>query len=368
MQVELDHIGVSAVDRSLIGEAAAGSKRVYLAPMDKGLSGSAIWQARWLLPDGTQSQLSVFKIGHLAKISKEHKAMKEVAAAVSEMPAFFFYSDPASDRALLHLSFRGSMTEDGKAFSLRNFLGYPLHNASPASVTQLVDRLYQVVMQPWHFSRTVVEQTRSIAEEVPRWKGKIDIKRAATGIGLAALNEDLKRTYDVTVDQLATFVDGVLSQQRVMRWGPIHGDLHAANVNLDHNRNLYLIDYGETRFGWRTLDFVILEAAIKFAATPHHAPVTALLHCEKSIDSIAQQPLSEMLYGAELSNICAAARSIRSNCFQSGAEADLINYRAGLICAAAAFTSIEWLVNRRFLFHSIAYQMSQLQGDATNIH
>src|SRR4051794_24912253 len=110
MTVELDHIGISEVDRALICRAVNNSSRVFLAPMDKGLSGSSIWQARWLLEDNNPSKLSVFKIGPIKKITKEYAAMVHVAAAVGEMPAFLSYEDNDNDRALLHLQFQGSMT------------------------------------------------------------------------------------------------------------------------------------------------------------------------------------------------------------------------------------------------------------------
>jgi len=82
MPIELDHIGVSDVDRTLIHRAANQSSRVYLAPMDKGLSGSSVWQARWQLESGSSSRLSVFKIGHIEKLQNEFAAMKHVAAAI----------------------------------------------------------------------------------------------------------------------------------------------------------------------------------------------------------------------------------------------------------------------------------------------
>ena len=365
MQIDLDHIGISDVDRLLICRAVHPSSRVYLAPMDKGLSGSSVWQARWLLEDNTLSRLSVLKVGPIKKIRKEYKAMKNVATAVGDMPAFFKYVDSRHDRALLHLQFQGSTTDDNSAFSLRNYIRRPIYNATPNSVSEAIDRLYCHSMRTWHYAnRQGTTRHRSIAVEVPRWKNKIDLHKAAGEIGLDALNADLRRTYDVTVDDLANLVEMILYDKREMRWGPIHGDLHAANVNLDESHNVYLIDYGETRFGWRALDFIVLEAAIKFAAAPNHAPLTALLECEKSLDTPDAEAIGfdSLLYGDQLRKVSAAVKAIRRHCIASSAEPDIHNYRAGLICVAAAFTSIEWLVNRRFLFHSIAYQWKQLNG------
>jgi hypothetical protein len=365
MKVELDHIGISDIDRALISRAVNHSARVYLAPMDKGLSGSNVWQARWLLEDNNPSKLSVFKIGPAQKITKEYEAMAHVATAVGDMPAFLKYVDAKHDRALLLLQFQGSTTPGNEAFSLRNYVRRPIYHSTPDTVCQVIDRLYCERMQSWHYvSRNLTTRNRTIGAEVPRWKSKIDLERAAAEIGLNALNADLMRTHGVTVGDLAKNVETILNDKREMRWGPIHGDLHAANVNLDESLNVYLIDYGDTRFGWRALDFIILEAAIKFAAAPNHAPISALLECERSIDVSDANGLSydNLLYGDGLQKVSMAARAIRRHCLASGAEAQFANYRAGLICVAAAFTSIEWLVNRRFLFHSIAYQCKVLNG------
>ena len=150
-----------------------------------------------------------------------------------------------------------------------------------------------------------------------------------------------------------------------MSVGPVHGDLHAMNVNLDAALDVHLIDFGNTRYTWRAIDFVILEAAIKFAAAPVHAPLSGLLDCDRLIDQ-GEKPesISEgTLYGSELRKILSACVAVRRHCRESKAETNFDNYRAGLISVCSAFTSIEWLLNRRFLFHSIAYHLNRLSHE-----
>jgi hypothetical protein len=172
----------------------------------------------------------------------------------------------------------------------------------------------------------------------------------------------LMNHHRLSVDDLSKGVEAALSTTRELSIGPVHGDLHATNVNLDSNLAVYLIDFGNTMYTWRALDFIILEAAVKFVASPAHAPLRSLLECERLIDEGA--PPSQLgptsFYGTELAKILAAVVRIRHHCVTSKAELSIESYRAGLICVCAAFTSIEWWVNRRFLFHSIAYHLARM--------
>jgi aminoglycoside phosphotransferase (APT) family kinase protein len=186
--------------------------------------------------------------------------------------------------------------------------------------------------------------------------------RVATELGFDALNEELLSYHRLSVVDLSAGVEAALNTTRELSIGPVHGDLHATNVNLDSSLAIYLIDFGNTMYTWRAIDFLILEAAVKFVAAPAHAPLRSLLECERLIDLGA--PASELgptsFYGTELAKVLAAAVRIRHHCVASKAELDIASYRAGLICVCAAFTSIEWWVNRRFLFHSIAFHLARM--------
>jgi hypothetical protein len=360
--MELDHLLLRDIDRKLIELATAGARRVYLAPMDKGLSGSNVWQAQWDLGAGHKSKLHVFKIGPANKLEQEDRAIKDIAAAVGQMSYASLYRLNGADRALLRLGFEGS--EDGhvSTISLRNYIRLPKHRSTHQSVVRVISSLYEERMRAWHHLPSTEIKHCSINQAVPKWGRKINLRKVANEIGYKALDDELRLKHNLCIGDLSERVKTLLKVRRALPWGPVHGDLHAANVNLDNDLRVYLIDYGDTRFSWRALDFIILEAAIKFAASPAHAPLNELLTSEELIDAGAASPHlhRDRLYGRGLRKVVAASVAIRKHCRQLGAEPDFRNYRAGLVCVAAAFTSIEWLVNRRFLFHSIAHHCKKL--------
>jgi len=359
--MECDHLSLSASDRTLINRAVANSPRVFLAPMDKGLSGSDVWQARWQLPDESLSKLHVFKIGPIGKLEQEERAILDIASVIDRFPLAHLYRGDAPDRGLLRQEFAGD--PNGSTFSLRNYIRQPSYNATPDSIFAVVDRLYERRMGEWHYgTREYRSQRRTISEAVPWWRAKIDLPRVASDIGYEELNAELLLHHGLSVTDLQQGVNALLVAPREMPIGPVHGDLHATNVNLDGNLEVYLIDFGNTTYTWRAIDFIILEAAVKFVAAPAHAPLTSLLECERLIDdgALPSEYRPGAFYGTELSRILAAAVRIRHHCVASRAELNVQNYRAGLICVCAAFTSIEWWVNRRFLFHSMAYHLGKM--------
>lgn len=361
--MECDHLTLEQQDRALIARAVADSTRVYLAPMDKGLSGSAVWQARWRLQSGHLSKLHVFKIGPTRKLEAEEKAIVDIASVIEQgFPLAVLYRSEDCNRSLLRQEFAGDPS--GTTFSLRNYIRMPLYNATPETLAEVIDRLYSVRMRAWHYGNDPCRRQLSIDEAVPWWRPKINLTKIANDIGFAELNSELKAKHDITIPEMSARVEEILHQNHPLCVGPVHGDLHATNVNLDEKLNVYLIDYGNTMYTWRAVDFIILEAAIKFATTPAHAPLDSLIQCERLIDQGAKTSTlpAGALYGDELRKTLASCVVIRRHCAESGAEVDLARYRAGLICVCAAFTSIEWMVNRRFLFHSIAYHLKKLDG------
>lgn len=360
--MECDHLLLSEFDRVLINEAVAGADRVFLAPMDKGLSGSSVWQARWTLPDGRLSKLHVFKIGSTEKLQAEERAIIDIVSVIDQgFPLARLYGSGTGARSLLRQEFAGDTI--GSTFSLRNFIRHPQYQAQPDVLSELIARIYERRLTAWHYgvgeART---RTQSIDDAVPWWRPKIDLKRVANAIGYPALDEEIRKFHGLSILEMCDRVDDIIRRDRIMPIGPVHGDLHAQNVNLDEALNIYLIDFGNTTYTWRAIDFIILEAAVKFASAPAHAPLASLLRCEELIDERAPYTsLSEAdYYGLELRRTLAVATKIREQCERSGAETNIENYRAGLIAVCAAFTSIEWIINRRFLFHSIAYHLKRM--------
>jgi hypothetical protein len=366
-KINWDHLALTPVARELIQIATGDSKTVQLMPMDKGLSGSSVWQARWHIPSlrNVLSDLHVFKIGNKEKLFREYENINHIAQHVSKEgvpPSYFAESKIDSGQAILRLKYVGSLT--GSTFSLRHFMqnraSVPFA-ATGESVQEVINNLYRNALKKWHFSSGYARQRKSsIAEAVNWWPKKIALRAQAEKLGFDALNRELLEWHNLSIQDICEQVENTLHKKRKMFFGPVHGDLHATNVNLDDRGNIYVIDYGNTTSTWRALDFIVLEAAIKFATAPSHVPLRTFLDHEEYFSEMKrEEDLSSTLYENEMRLLRSAVNEIRRCCFDANAEPDIKNYYAGLVCIAAAFTSIEWLVNRRFLFHSIAHYLKR---------
>ena len=82
IQPTLDHLNLDAWSRKLITEACPNASKIFLAPLDKGLSGSDVWLCRWQLRSGGLSKYHVLKIGDPKKLRCERQAIADVASVL----------------------------------------------------------------------------------------------------------------------------------------------------------------------------------------------------------------------------------------------------------------------------------------------
>lgn len=370
-ETEFDHLDLSSEHRRLMCLAAANAKRIYLAPMDKGLSGCVVWQARWQMFWGTLSKLHVFKIGRRAKLLREEQAVINIASVIEiGFPLMRLFSLDDSDLALLRQEFVGD--PEGTTTSLRLCLQDNARCPNAEAAVRLIHDLYYRRMQAWHGSLSapppVRERTSTLADELPRWKAKIDIARGADQIGRAALAHSLDAKYQVSLEALDSKVADVGRTPLPMRIGPVHGDLHAQNVNVDRHEHLHLIDFASTSYSWRAVDFIVMECALKFAVSPPNARLDDLLTIETLVERqwvsdalISCESLQQCMHGRDLEKIAAAICAVRRCARDLGAISDPTIYRYGLVYFTAALATIESVINRVFLFHSLAHQLSLLE-------
>jgi hypothetical protein len=62
-----------------------------------------------------------------------------------------------------------------------------------------------------------------------------------------------------------------------------HGDLHTENIFVDHDNDIYLIDFGDTGKHHSLIDHATLEASIKFRHVPRYMPTEELILVEKEL-------------------------------------------------------------------------------------
>ncbi len=344
--------------------------------MDKGLSGSSVWQARWELAWGGMSKLHVFKIGPRRKLEREEKAVVDLASVIEPgFPLMRLYVHDGSDTALLRQEFMGDPF--GTTVSLRQYIQDDDKCPDARTAANIVRRLYLSRMQAWHpqpregHSNVFSRKVHCLADAIPWWSTKIKLHHSAREIGLAALDGSLASRFGTSVDELTRAVSGVATTTFTMDIGPAHGDLHAQNVNIDGRHNLYLIDFAATGLQWRAVDFLMLECALKFAASPPHAMLDDLLRLDDLIEiqwlrktAFRCAELGGRIHGKGMEKIAAAICEVRKCARDLGAISSPEQYRMGLVFLTASLASINMLINRVFLFHSLAGQIQRLKSAA----
>jgi len=255
--VHLDHLFLDAKSRSLIVKACAGAKIVYLSPLEKGLSGSSVWLARWAFKSDQLSKYHVFKIGPLLKLRQEREAAQSIASVFMRHFSHIelFEEDSVNialeDRlALLRQEFMGDV--EGRAVNLKRFIEL---SRKEFIAEQVLRKLYEETMAAWHPiptpSASIHESmiTQPFSETLDWWLSRMNLAAAADEIGSSALEKQLEIRFNLTLRNVEEIVNRLVATQEQIRVGPVHGDLHAENVLIDEAKNINVIDYG-----WTALD------------------------------------------------------------------------------------------------------------------
>lgn len=371
-KVIFDHLTLSKSDRELIKQACNNSYRVFLAPLDKGLSGSKVYLARWKINSKLTSKYHVFKIGTFDKLQREENAIKHVASVVQQNFANAdLFKHPSSDAALLRQQFEGGDLGEGR--SLRLFIN---ESRELEDVRKIIDDLYNSKLQAWN---NVIEidgddddddddetEFVKIKDALDWWLSKEDIEKAAIEIGRKQLEESIRKHFNINLADIKKSIDKIKEKEIRDEFGAVHGDLHSQNVIIDRNKEIHLIDFGWTGIKWRLIDFIMMECSLKFLVAPPNSPLMDLLKLEDLLDenwgvedfSVFNE-LEERLLGFELLKIAYAIHQIRLCAIKLKIVDTIHDYKDGLIPLIAGLASIPSKINRVFLFHSLAYHINK---------
>ena len=329
--VQLDHLDLGDDERRLICLACPHAHVVYLAGMDKGLSGSHVWRARWPV-GGALSKDHVLKIGPAKKLRREHEAYSNIASAIDlGSPHMALVEFSGSGLAALRQEFATAL--GGRSVSLRS----AVHELrTPAETASLIDGVFRDRMSRWHFapSGTFDRQEQPLRDALDWWLKRLDLERAADQVGIEGVASSIKRHASVTLEELFRLVEALLDRVEPIAVGPIHGDLHAQNILVGSSGEITLIDFGWTSHRWRAVDFLMLECSLKFLVSPPTARLEDLLLVESLLERAVGSwsfddwnQLVPRVHGRDLAKIGAAVQAVRSCAVSSGAVVDAEQYR-----------------------------------------
>jgi len=366
---EFRFFGLDDLAKELIRKACADAPWVELAPLDKGLSGSAVLMARWTVSNAS-SKFHVFKIGDPRKLQREHDAINNVAAPlVHNFPHASIYVSNDGTRALLSQEFLGE--GDGSTRSLRQYIE---RAESTDEVVSIIQRLYNERLIDWR-PKAEPEKPResaSVREALGSWIRKGELARAGREIGESALQSLLVSEYGLDTGKLAGLVNRIFDSHIAVDAGPVHGDLHSQNVLVGRDLRISLIDFGWTAVRWRAVDYLWLECSLKFVVTSPYADVSDLLRVEEMLDEAWQNgghlnigELDGRMLSHDLKKLACGAATIRHLAREHLPDLTLSDYRKGLIATSYALTTFPEL-NLVYLMHSLARNARALEPELVN--
>lgn len=356
----LDHLGMASEERDLIARAISGSSHAYLASMDKGLSGAAVWQVKWELPgSGAISALHVFKLGSAHKLTREFQSARDIACPLDDriaMPLLFV----EDDKALLRQPFSGG--DPREVVSLRNYV----QTATPHDAVLMIRRLYLERLTAWHGSQHLGNPATSerFRDALNWWVARANLQEGARRAGEKAMDRFVRTNFGVALDDLANGIESLLDKQDSFIVGPIHGDLHMQNVLISATGKIHLIDFGWTSERWRAIDFLMMEASLKFMAVPARAALTDLLEMDELIESATEDLEDDgrwderILFGSALSKIGRCVMEVRKLTLELGAVRDMEQYRRGFSALTYGLCSVPRGINHPYMVASLARSCS----------
>ncbi len=371
--VVFDHLNLNDASRTLISKAIDPSQHVFLAALDKGLSGSSVWLARWPVHPSIQSKYHVFKIGPASKLTREHDAIVKIVSRIEKgFPnvEFIQSENDELDLALLLQEFVG--TSDGAVRNLKSYFA----RAKPSEAEGVINKLYSERLHAWHYEVKSAQHNHdegtppsTYAEALDWWVSRANINEAAESVGKSSIEKLLGEKFGFSIDSLQHELGRLASLADTFPMGPVHGDLHAQNILLDSYDQIQVIDYGWTSFRWRAIDFLMLECSLKFLVAPNYVDINDLLLLDDVVEAgsmIDFVRLNECRYGERLESIARAVRAIRHHALTSGASSTILQYRRGLAMLMNGLTSLPGDVNKAYLLCSLARTMNQVRCDEEN--
>lgn len=307
----------------------AETTRLWIQPLDKGLSEAKAFQVRYRADD-IDSKPYVVKLGPLRKIDREARAVNELVATTI-LGIGQAVTRRGEKLGLVAQDF-ASLSEGSKLHSLRERV------TDADDGPELLSRLLHERLGPWYEGRSTVKPFifRDLFQNYltkapdlndgfpPPWEQLFDF---------------IATSYGCSWDNVAAAIDLSLEYSESLPATVIHGDLHTQNVLVDDLGNCWPIDFAWTRRDSSVLlDLVMLECSLKFLALPARGDLHHLLGIEHSLAAFqTPTPSSHVPYASEINRVVRCVETVREYGLDRGISEHC--YLMGLILMTLAMTT-----------------------------
>ena len=317
----------------LLSTIPAETARVWISPLDKGLSGSTVILVRFSGTSGICSKQFVAKLGESPKLERELQAVQEVALPfIPGISAPVFRKGPSM--SILLQDFAGL----GNHRVLDSFRNYSRTNAD---CDRLIDRLFTVRFANW-YAHPLPEQCQFQLKSLFSWYlTKAPTPNLVYPDRWRDLQDDVKAFCGMDWSGVPSQLSVLLERSIQSPKTPVHGDLHSQNILVDDTSECWPIDFAWARMDSSPLiDLAMLECSLKYLAIPAQTELFSLLRLELALlaNPFSEPPLGNIPCAAEIGNIfrgIVALRRLASEHF----HIDITDYLRGVAvmtyCSAA---------------------------------
>jgi hypothetical protein len=315
----------------LLSTLPADASSLSLEPLDKGLSGSKVFQAKYET-DGLLSKPFVMKVGPIEKVTQEAKAIDTIVAPTIMGIGRSIYRR-GTKKALVGQDLV-SLSTHAALESLRTRVRRS--NDGP----DLILRILRDRLGSWYLPRGRKSQMFTLGRLFdpylkkgppsgggfpPPWDDLFDWVRCDTNCGWEHVEPAMEQA-KATVATLPKTI--------------VHGDLHTQNVLVDERAECWPIDFGWTRRGSCPLvDLTMLECSLKFLALPMRTELRSLLPIESAMARFEGAPSAGRTpYGEEADRVFRTVEAVRRFGLDDLAIPEAV-YRQGLLLMTFALAS-----------------------------
>ncbi|WP_284745258.1 hypothetical protein [Amycolatopsis sp. RTGN1] len=300
------------------------ASQIWLAPMDKGLSGAKVLRARYSDEAGRFSKQFVVKVDIARKIDREADAVERLCSPY--LPGIEFpVRRRGSHLGLIAQELRG-LSIHANVESLRNYI------RSTRTGSKIIARLVRERLAPWY-------EPGIQGGLHPIKLGKLLDPYLAKGASSSIFPPEWSDLQDWVEEICQVPWREPGDQVAVMRERSIdvplsisHGDLHSQNVLVDStSRECWPIDFAWCRDdGSLVVDLVMLEVSLKNLSIPMQADLREMLRLEWQLCNSYQgvRVPSNMPYATVVKSVLEGVQEVRRFAEESGISFD--HYRSCL--------------------------------------
>lgn len=255
-------------DRKLIKYLFRDAKSVRLKCLDGGFSGNVVLGADSVDLYGHAQVHHVVKIGPQGPIGKERASFERVESVLgNNAPHLADFADLA-DRGGIKYRYAAM----GGGFST-TFQKLYMKGLSREKTTKFLDAVFREHLG--RFYRAVTREKANLLEYYGFHPGTASRVRplVESVLGQAALGETLHWTHGPSFNNPCRFYEEELAELLPLAAGSspfsyVHGDLNGANIIIDAQENVWLIDFFHTHRGHVLKDLIKLENDLLYIFTP----------------------------------------------------------------------------------------------------